>query len=78
VLLGMMTALNVLNFVDRQLICSLAPLLIADPGSAGRRSGCWSASLFVMLYTLVGMVLGLAADRWPRRASSAGASGCAS
>jgi hypothetical protein len=30
VLLGAMTSLNVLNFVDRQLISSLAPLLIAD------------------------------------------------
>ncbi len=67
VLLGVMTALNVLNFVDRQLISSLAPLLIADLGLSRSQIGLLVGFAFVVFYTLVGMVLGVAADRWPRR-----------
>jgi MFS transporter, Spinster family, sphingosine-1-phosphate transporter len=67
-LLGMMTALNVLNFVDRQLIASLAPLLIADLGLSRSQIGLLVGFAFVVFYTLVGMVLGVAADRWSRRA----------
>jgi len=68
VLLGMMTALNVLNFVDRQLISSLAPLLIADLGLSRSEIGLLVGFAFVVFYTLVGMALGVASDRWPRRA----------
>jgi MFS family permease len=67
VLLGVMTALNVLNFVDRQLISSLAPLLIADLGLTRSQIGLLVGFAFVVFYTLVGMVLGVAADRWSRR-----------
>ena len=66
-LLGMMTTLNVLNFVDRQLISSLAPLLIADLGLSRSQIGLLVGFTFVVFYTLVGMLLGVAADRWPRR-----------
>jgi MFS family permease len=68
VLLGMMTALNVLNFVDRQLIASLAPLLIADLGISRSQIGLLVGFTFVVFYTAVGMALGVAADRWSRRA----------
>jgi MFS family permease len=68
VLLGMMTAFNVLNFVDRQLISSLAPLLIADLGLSRSQIGLLVGFTFVVFYTLVGMLLGVAADRWSRRA----------
>jgi len=67
VLLGMMTALNILNFVDRQLIASLAPLLIADLGLSRSQIGLLAGFTFVIFYTLVGMLLGVASDRWPRR-----------
>ena len=66
-LLGLMTTLNVLNFVDRQLISSLAPLLIADLGLSRSQIGLLVGFTFVVFYTLVGMLLGVAADRWPRR-----------
>ena len=68
VLLGMMTALNVLNFVDRQLISSLAPLLIADLGLSRSQMGRLVGVTVVVFYTLGGMLLGVAADRWSRRA----------
>jgi MFS family permease len=67
-LLWMLTGLNVLNFVDRQLIASLAPLLIADLHLSRSQIGLLAGFAFVVFYTVVGMVLGVAADRWSRRA----------
>jgi MFS transporter, Spinster family, sphingosine-1-phosphate transporter len=65
-LLLFLTLLNILNFVDRTLIASLAPLLIADLGLSRTQIGLLAGFGFVVLYTLVGIFLGLAADRWPR------------
>ena len=65
-LLLFLTLLNVLNFVDRWLISSLAPLLIADLGLSRTQIGLLAGFGFVFFYTLVGLFLGLASDRWPR------------
>jgi MFS family permease len=65
-LLLYLTLLNVLNFVDRTLIASLGPLLIADLGLSRTEIGLLAGFGFVFFYTLVGILLGLAADRWPR------------
>ncbi len=65
-LLAYLTLLNVLNFVDRTLIASLGPLLIADLGLSRTEIGLLAGFGFVVFYTLVGILLGLAADRWPR------------
>ncbi|MEO8274874.1 MAG: MFS transporter [Thermoanaerobaculia bacterium] len=65
-LLAFLTLLNVLNFVDRTLIASLGPLLIADLGLSRTEIGLLAGFGFVVLYTLVGIFLGAAADRWPR------------
>lgn len=65
-LLLFLTLLNVLNFVDRTIIASLAPLLMADLGLSRAQIGLLAGFGFVVLYTLVGIFLGLAADRWPR------------
>ncbi len=67
-LLALLTGLNVLNFVDRQLISSLAPLLIADLGLTRAQIGLLVGYAFVVLYTLVGLLLGALADRLPRLA----------
>lgn len=66
VLLFFLTALNVLNFVDRMLIASLAPLLIADLGLTRAQIGLLAGFGFVFFYTLVGLFLGVAADRFRR------------
>jgi MFS transporter, Spinster family, sphingosine-1-phosphate transporter len=66
-LLALLTGLNVLNFVARQLIPSLAPLLIADLGLSRAQVGSLIGFAFVVVYSLVGLVLGLVADRWSRR-----------
>lgn len=65
-LLGLLTLLNVLNFVDRQLIASLAPLLIAELGLTRAQIGLLVGFAFVVLYSLVGLALGAAADRVSR------------
>lgn len=71
-LLVFLTLLNVLNFVDRQLISSLAPLLIADLGLTRAQIGLLMGFAFVVFYTLMGVVLGVAADRVSRMKLLAG------
>lgn len=66
VLLFFLTALNILNFVDRMLIASLAPLLIADLGLTRAEIGLLAGFGFVFFYTFVGLFLGIAADRYRR------------
>ena len=65
-LLLFLTALNILNFVDRMLIASLAPLLIADMGLSRAQIGLLTGFGFVFFYTFVGLFLGMAADRFRR------------
>lgn len=65
-LLLFLTALNVLNFVDRMLIASLAPLLIKDLGLSRAEIGLLTGFGFVFFYTFVGLFLGMAADRFRR------------
>src|SRR5688572_2446928 len=65
-LLFFLTALNILNFVDRMLIASLAPLLIKDLGLSRAQIGLLTGFGFVFFYTFVGLLLGMAADRFRR------------
>ena len=65
-LLAFLTSLNILNFVDRMLIASLAPLLIADVGLTRAQIGLLTGFGFVFFYTFVGLFLGMAADRFRR------------
>ena len=65
-LLLFLTALNILNFVDRMLIASLAPLLIRDLGLSRAQIGLLTGFGFVFFYTFVGLFLGMAADRFRR------------
>jgi MFS family permease len=66
VLLAFLTFLNVLNFVDRQLIPSLAPKLMADLGLNRAEIGLLYGYVFIVFYTAVGLWLGTVADRWHR------------
>ncbi|MDP9195103.1 MAG: MFS transporter [Acidobacteriota bacterium] len=65
-LLFFLTALNILNFVDRMLIASVAPLLIRDLHLTRAQIGLLTGFGFVFFYTLVGLFLGMAADRFKR------------
>lgn len=65
-LLFFLTALNILNFVDRMIIASVAPLLIRDLHLTRAQIGLLTGFGFVFFYTLVGLFLGMAADRFKR------------
>lgn len=65
-LLAFLTLLNVVNFIDRQLIPTLAPKLIEELGLSKAQIGLLYGFVFVVLYTLVGLALGTVADRYHR------------
>jgi MFS family permease len=65
-LLAFLTLLNVLNFIDRQLIPTLAPKLIEELGLSKAEIGLLYGFVFVVLYTIFGLVLGTVADRYHR------------
>ena len=65
-LLAFLTLLNVLNFIDRQLIPTLAPKLIEELGLTKAEIGLLYGFVFVVLYTIFGLVLGTVADRYHR------------
>jgi MFS family permease len=65
-LLAFLTFLNVLNFVDRLLIAAVAPLLIKELGLSRAQIGLLAGFGFLLLFTVAGMLLGFAADRWRR------------
>jgi MFS family permease len=62
-LLGVLTALNVLSWVDRQIIPALAPLLIAELGLTSAQVGLLYGYAFILCFILAGVVLGPLADR---------------
>ncbi len=65
-LLGFLTLLNVINFIDRQLISSLAVQIRADLHFNDLHIALLSGYAFAVLYSLMGLVLGIAADHWNR------------
>ncbi len=65
-LLVFLTLLNVFNFVDRQLIPSLAVLIMADLGLDNKQIGLLTGLVFALFYTSVGIYLGTRADKGNR------------
>src|ERR1044071_7065111 len=65
-MLGFLTLLNVMNFVDRQLITSFGEPITRDLGLEVWECGLLTGLVFVLFYTSVGVFLGALADRWPR------------
>jgi len=65
-LLAALAALNVLAYVDRQLVASLAPLLIADLGLTRAQVGLLVGPAFVLVFAVGTLLLGAAADRSSR------------
>ena len=61
-----LAALNVLSFVDRQLLVALAPLLIADLGLSRAQVGLLVGLAFMAVYGFGTLLSGILADRWPR------------
>jgi MFS family permease len=65
-LLASLTALNVLAFIDRQLVVTLAPLLIEDLGLTRAEIGLLVGASFIVVFAGLNLVLGAAADRVSR------------
>ncbi len=65
-LLALLTALNILSWIDRQIIPALAPLLIADLGLNSAQIGLLYGYAFILCFILAGSVVGPLADRMHR------------
>jgi MFS family permease len=65
-LLASLTALNVLAYVDRQLLVTLAPLLMEDLGLTRAEIGLLVGVSFIVVFAGLNLVLGAAADRTSR------------
>ncbi len=65
-LVASLALLNVLSYVDRQMIAALAPLLIADLGLSRAQIGLLIGTSFVVVFAAATLAMGVAADRLSR------------
>ena len=65
-LVGALAALNVLSYVDRQLLVAVAPLLIAELGLSRAQIGLLVGLAFMLVYAGGTLVVGMIADRASR------------
>ncbi len=65
-ILAFLVLLNVLNFVDRQLVTSLGYQIEQTLDISHARLGLLYGYVFIVFYTLMGVILGTLADRWNR------------
>ncbi len=61
-----LTGLNILSYVDRQLLVTLAPLIMADLGLTRAQIGLLVGASFITAYAALTLVLGVLADRVSR------------
>src|SRR5947209_6039874 len=65
-LLAFLTLLNVVNFVDRQLITSLQVPIREELGLTALQITVLAGYAFAVIYAIAGLLLGTVADRWHR------------
>ena len=65
-LVAAVAGLNVLAYVDRQLLVALAPLLIADLGLSRAQVGLLVGVTFIVVFALGSLLVGVLADRYNR------------
>jgi MFS family permease len=63
--LGILTGLNVLNYLDRFVAAAVLPLIIAELAISKGQAG-WLQSAFMLTYMLVSFLAGYVGDRWRR------------
>lgn len=61
-LLGLLALVNVLNFVDRQLLASFANFIIPDLGLTNTQFGLLTGLFFIVFYSAMGLFAGALAD----------------
>ena len=64
-ILGVLTALNGLNYLDRYVAAATLPLILTDLGISDAQGGLLQ-SLFIVSYSLVCPLAGWVGDRQPR------------
>jgi MFS family permease len=65
-LVAAVVALNVLAYVDRQLLVAVAPFLIADLGLTRAQVGLLVGGTFIVFFAVGSLVVGILADRYNR------------
>ncbi|NCF33403.1 MAG: MFS transporter [Proteobacteria bacterium] len=58
-----LTLLNVMNFVDRQLLASFANWIVPDLGLTNTQFGLLTGLIFIIFYSIAGLFMGMLADR---------------
>lgn len=58
-----LTLLNVMNFVDRQLLASFANWIVPDLGLSNTQFGLLTGLIFIFFYSVAGVFMGVLADR---------------
>jgi MFS family permease len=61
-----LTLLNILNMIDRTLIASFGPQIIADLNLTDSQFGALTGFIFVFFYAIMGLFMGALADRMHR------------
>lgn len=61
--LGFLTLLNVMNFVDRQLLSSFANFIKPDLGLSNTQFGLLTGLVFLFFYSVMGLFMGALGDR---------------
>ena len=54
---------NILNFIDRQLLTSFSNFIVPDLGLTNTQFGLLSGFAFIIFYSLMGLIMGAIADR---------------
>lgn len=64
--LAFLTVLNVMNFVDRQLLQSFANFIVPELGLTNTQFGLLTGFAFILFYAFMGLFMGAAADMFHR------------
>ena len=62
-ILGFLTLLNILNFIDRQLLSSFSNFIVPDLELTNTQYGILSGLAFIIFYSIMGIIMGAIADR---------------
>ena len=58
-----LTLLNVMNFIDRQLLASFANWIVPELGLTDTEFGLLTGLIFIIFYSLAGLFMGVLADK---------------
>ena len=61
--LGFLTVLNILNFIDRQLLTSFSNFIVPELELTNTQFGILSGLAFIVFYSVMGVIMGAIADR---------------